>query len=747
MALTPEEIDKVNKEFDKLVNKLDELDQRALLRTKQSLSEGKITLEEWNREVSRFKTSLDQVSNSLSYATTAFKNITDELKGGNTALKSRISSLNKISNIGRQALEVRQGENNLTQKQLENLKLRNERERENLIRLRDSGDFKGRQLKNIEDEIAATKAVSNSIDSIVDRQKEVNRQLGFAPNLAGGLDKALQKAGLPALGIASALEETHKEAQRVSAEGGEAAKKFSPLVMFTKKFGENLKEATSLTNILQAGFLLVLKNVLSLNKAQTDIRRNLGESVKSLDLIDTKFGTQVDQLQTINSLTEQFGFNTTAAFDAINLREATELTVAMGLSAEEAGMLAFNAQVSGQNLSLAVDQAIKGVSPLLSQRKILQEITKLAPSITLAFRNNNVELAKAASNAKLLGLNLTQVDKVAEGLLDIEQSIRNEFEAEVITGKQLNLERARYFALTNQTAELTKEIGKNQEIINTFATGNRIEQSAIADSLGLSRDELAKMVQEQEVLSKMSAEEIKAKEAADFKRQTAQQTLNDSIAKMGEALAGPVELIADFLVSIKSILPIITTIVAATKAYNIVSAAAIGIQAAFLRLKDKELTKEAAIATVKAAGNPIAGIAGLAAAALVAGAVGVYMSKADDFISPGYGKRGYFDEGEVTLLNNNDKFIAGTNLFPQQEKGREIKPSLPIPTPLPERGIRRNSPTATSVAIDYDKLADAIAMGAERGTAKAKLNVNLDGNKISNELQTPMSMNTRKYGI
>lgn len=224
MALTPEEIDKVNKEFDKLVNKLDELDQRALLRTKQNLSEGKITLEEWNREVSRFKTSLDQVSNSLSYATTAFKNITDELKGGNTALKSRISSLNKISNIGRQALEVRQGENTLTQKQLENLKLRNERERENLIRLRDSGDFKGQQLKNIKDELEATKAVSDSIDSIADRQKEVNRQLGFAPNLAGGLDKALQKAGLPALGIASALEETHKEAQRVSAEGGEAAK-------------------------------------------------------------------------------------------------------------------------------------------------------------------------------------------------------------------------------------------------------------------------------------------------------------------------------------------------------------------------------------------------------------------------------------------------------------------------------------------------------------------------------------------
>ena len=38
-------------------------------------------------------------------------------------------------------------------------------------------------------------------------------------------------------------------------------------------------------------------------------------------------------------------------------------------------------------------------------------------------------------------------------------------------------------------------------------------------------------------------------------------------------------------------------------------------------------------------------------------------------------------------------------------------------------------------------------MGAERGTAKAKLNVNLDGNRISNELQTPMAMNTRGYSV
>ena len=63
------------------------------------------------------------------------------------------------------------------------------------------------------------------------------------------------------------------------------------------------------------------------------------------------------------------------------------------------------------------------------------------------------------------------------------------------------------------------------------------------------------------------------------------------------------------------------------------------------------------------------------------------------------------------------------------------------------RREERNPSNASSVAIDYDKLADAIAMGAERGTAKAKLNVNLDGNAVANNLQTPMAMGARKYSV
>ena len=54
MALTPEEIKKVNEEFNDLVNQLDDLDQRSLNRVRQDLESGKITLQEWNRQVDVF---------------------------------------------------------------------------------------------------------------------------------------------------------------------------------------------------------------------------------------------------------------------------------------------------------------------------------------------------------------------------------------------------------------------------------------------------------------------------------------------------------------------------------------------------------------------------------------------------------------------------------------------------------------------------------------------------------------------
>ena len=70
-------------------------------------------------------------------------------------------------------------------------------------------------------------------------------------------------------------------------------------------------------------------------------------------------------------------------------------------------------------------------------------------------------------------------------------------------------------------------------------------------------------------------------------------------------------------------------------------------------------------------------------------------------------------------------------------------PGLASSSPsLARENTRNNNPT-----IDYNQLADAIAIGAERGTSRANVTTNLDGLKVSNRIQAPLAVNTRKYSV
>ena len=91
---------------------------------------------------------------------------------------------------------------------------------------------------------------------------------------------------------------------------------------------------------LNAIFVAVGKKLLELNKSQTEFRRLTGQSVSQMDALNDSLATANQFMEQAVSLTNQFGFNATAAFDAINIQEATELSQLMGLTAEEANNFA-----------------------------------------------------------------------------------------------------------------------------------------------------------------------------------------------------------------------------------------------------------------------------------------------------------------------------------------------------------------------------------------------------------------------
>ena len=146
----------------------------------------------------------------------------------------------------------------------------------------------------------------------------------------------------------------------------------------------------------------------------------------------------------------------------------------------------------------------------------------------------------AAAEAQRLGLNLAQAESIADTLLQFESSIAAELEAELLTGKQINLEGARQAALNNDIATLTKEIGDNQEILSAFSSGNRIQQDAIAKSLGMSKDEVAKMIflrQKENLLTDEQAAKAAGLSLEAAKRLDAQESISRSIEKITTVIA------------------------------------------------------------------------------------------------------------------------------------------------------------------------------------------------------------------
>ena len=142
-------------------------------------------------------------------------------------------------------------------------------------------------------------------------------------------------------------------------------------------------------------------------------------------------------------------------------------------------------------------------------KSIFGEAAKLGGTLGLQFAKYPEKIAKTLMVTKALGFDLKNLDSQASSFLDFESSISKEFEAQVLTGKQLNLTKAREAALNNDLVGLAREVTKEVGSADEFLKMNRIQQEAIAESVGMTRDSLSDTLKQQEMFSKLGATNLK----------------------------------------------------------------------------------------------------------------------------------------------------------------------------------------------------------------------------------------------
>jgi len=568
------------------------------------------------------------------------------------------------------------------------------------------------QQKNTQNEIKLTQESINQLNS---------RNLSDAQIRAGFGGRELKN-----------LIEQKDTLEKQNEELGKKSNKYRNLLI-------SLKEEITLVNLTDALIAKTAQSFFKLNEAQTDFRRLTGNSITLQSQLNTQLITSVDYIKTAVALTEKLNFNAQSIFPSDTLATAAEMVTSMGATQEQANQAAIFSKIYGKNLNDVNASIVKGTNSFNATNKsalnvngVLKNVYSTSTEIAVSLGKNPDRLAEAVRQANNLGLSLEQVDKIADSLLNVEQSIAAEFEAEVITGKQLNLEAARYYALTNQTDKLGKEIAKNQNVISSFATDNRLEQEAIAKTLGLSRKELADMYVQDQLRQGLTAEQIAQNtnlELSDIKRLTIQESINKSIEKMTQLLAGPLEAMVSLIDSAGIFYGVMGAIGAVIAGQMLMSSIELGktLITMIPRLAII-LGLESGIAAAKISGA-MAATVGLGAIAIIAGiAAGIGAMKSAQSTATSNTVPGLAEGGTVTS--------GGTVMV--GEKGPEmlsLKPGATV-TPLTKLNaatVTQQTPQPTAI-IDYEKLAQSMS----------RVKLDLNGYNIAQGVQTPLGMTTRR---
>lgn len=470
--------------------------------------------------------------------------------------------------------------------------------------------------KKIEESINTTKNRQLSIENLLlelelegivlgERQQEAISDMNLALSRQIELDTALLKIAkkkeesmgrfgalikgitrIPIIGQFFNAEKVLEEMEKTAEKGGSKWKVFGTGIVETFK---SLARILVDPSVIITGIFAVLKKIYELvvgfNAKVFELAKNLGTSVDNatrlqrqfIDIANSSknFGiTSKEVAESYAQMTESLGFmaplNNNFAETSLLIQKR------LGLSAEEMGALATQSALSGKSLmdtykSIEAARVSAGAQNKLqlTQKQIIDGIAKTSSVVLANFKGSVGQLSEAVVRAAKLGTNLELVNKQGESLLDFEQSISSEFEAQLLTGRNINLTRARELALMGDTRGLMEELNRQNITLSQYESMNVIQREAFAKAIGLSTGELSKQLIEQDRARILGADQGKTlqeqydtlrkqgktreeiagliTESAekDLYRASIQDKFNSAVEKLkdtlGSILAGPLE--------------------------------------------------------------------------------------------------------------------------------------------------------------------------------------------------------------
>ena len=388
-------------------------------------------------------------------------------------------------------------------------------------------------IMEMQGEVNVLKDIDQKLQDRLDKEKKITESVGLTGQVLEGASGILKKIGLnigsdkfKALSDGAReyaeqladgdeeLSESQIKAKVLSKTLGDSAKMFAKElgaafdVAIIKGFTGGLKEFGTAREDLAKTFGLGRSDANQLKSELNMAANNSGQlhfsiddAVKGIQEFNAEIGGAVkltqDELKTFSLLSNKFGLTNSQAAEFVKSAKLR------GESAED-----LTASLRGQVAILAEQEGVA-----VNQQEVFANIGNISAANRLSMEGQGKSLANAAFQAAKLGLSQQQLEKTSNSLLDFESSIAAEMEAELMTGKQLNLEDARRAALMGDQEGLAKAISREIGTSADFAKMNVLQQQSLAKAFGMSREELAETLETQALLTGESKSMTAATEA------------------------------------------------------------------------------------------------------------------------------------------------------------------------------------------------------------------------------------------
>tara|TARA_Y100001972_G_scaffold96246_1_gene118675 strand:+ start:12873 stop:16040 length:3168 start_codon:yes stop_codon:yes gene_type:complete len=412
------------------------------------------------------------------------------------------------------------------------------------------------------------------VEARITQEDMLNKKIGAAPQILEGIGKSLQKLGLPDFGVSEAVDEAKnvlrlkddefkatsklkkekissletelkqaKAQKKSKGEIKEITKRLKKahqieeervtstmaLSEVTGQLGKKLKDQLTISNLIQSSIAALMSAMSKIDKITGNQAKNLGLSYdESLAMVSNfnQIALNSDNIMvSTSSLEKSFTslnqrFQGSTGFTNEMLESFTALTKQAGISEETVSNIAVITGTQGEGLKSNI-ALMQGQLEVMNEQEgtsfnsfqTLEDIGKVSKATLLTLRNQPKALARTLMTSKKLVLSFAEMESISSSLLDFEGSIQAELEAELLTGKQINLEQARLLALKGDIAGASAEVAKQIGSAADFERMNVIQQEALAKAAGLTREQLANSLIEREALARLGGQDKTALEA------------------------------------------------------------------------------------------------------------------------------------------------------------------------------------------------------------------------------------------